>query len=132
MPRCSHAAWLAAGTVSGASAKEASAGRTARAAARDRLRGDSTTILLWRDSQHGTPRAADRARGERGHGHDRGGDATHRVAPARARTRPKRRLDTMSYRHWLALLPPLVLAAAPYQPPTTPPSPSSPPTPSQE
>src|SRR5437899_7505688 len=98
MPRCSHVAWLAAGRVSGASAKGANAGRTARAAARDRLRGDSTTFLLWRDSQHVTPRAADRARGERGHGQDRGGDATHRVAPARAR---KRRPDTMSYRPWL-------------------------------
>src|SRR3989454_7296630 len=85
MPRCSHAAWLAAGTVSSASAKGANAGRTARAATRERLRGDSTTFLLWRLEQHVTPGAADRARGERGHGHDRGGDATHRVAPARAR-----------------------------------------------
>src|SRR3989442_11950588 len=82
MPRCSHADWLAAGTVSGASAKGANAGRTARAAARDRLRGDSTTFLLWRDSQHVTPRAADRARGERGHGHDRGGGATDNGPPA--------------------------------------------------
>src|SRR5438552_9250599 len=125
MPRCSHAAWLAAGTVSGASAKEASAGRTARAAARDRLRGDSTTILLWRDSQHVTPGAAGRARGERGHGHDGGGDATHRVAPARARTRPKRRPDTMSYRHWLALFAPLALAAVACKPPSAPAQPSS-------
>src|SRR2546429_7177220 len=44
--------------------------------------------LLWRLEQHVTPGAADRARGERGHGHVGGGDATHRVAPARARTRP--------------------------------------------
>src|SRR2546428_5976939 len=83
MPRCSHAAWLAAGTVSSASAKGANAGRTARPATRDRLRGDSTTFLLWRLEQHVAPGAADRARGERGHGLDRGGDATHRVAPAR-------------------------------------------------
>src|SRR5207244_9801368 len=54
-----------------------------------------------------------------------GGDATHRVAPARARTRPKRRPDTMSYRRWLALVAPLALAAVACKPPSAPAQPSS-------
>src|SRR3989442_13579896 len=81
MPRCSHAAWLAAGTVSSASAKGANATRTGRAEARDRLQGDSTTFLLvearaTRNARSGRPgKGGARARSQSARGGDPNGRA---------------------------------------------------------